>query len=553
MKSNSISETSSRRAAATDDTQHTDILNSILLIILLGSAMAIGLVPLLTPERLPRLIYIVFIFLTTLVTRILIHRGHIRAASLFLLSGVWLVITIVSLTGGGLRSPTFTGGQMVIIAAGGLLLDWRGALLFSVLGSLSGWFLFLNERLDLVTINTAMVTSASLLIGDTVFFIMIALLFGIAIKRINDSLSGAQTSEWALRESEERFRAFMDTSPAIVIMKDAESRYVYCNAPFEKLIGIPPEQVIGKTEFDIFSPPEAEQFIANDREVLKTGQPITMEYSAPTPSGVLRDWWAVKFPLTSPSGQQYVGVQVLDITERKQMERERESLIKDLEARNAELEQFTYAVSHDLKSPLVTIRGFLGLLAEDIQAGNQQKMQKDMKRIEDATEKMQRLLAELLELSRVGRITNPPEEVPFKEIVHEAAKLVAGQTRQRNIQIAIPPELPMVKADRVRLVQVMQNLMDNAIKFTQSQAQPIIEIGTRCLNGANVFFVRDNGIGIEPQYHERIFGLFNKLDPRAEGTGIGLALVKRIIEVHGGKIWVESEGMGKGATFCFTL
>ena len=554
MDSQSIFPAPAREHGIENDRRTADMLNSILLIILLGCGIALLLVPFLTPERLSRLIYIVFVFLTALATRLLMNRGHVRAASVFLLTGVWVIITAVSFTGGGLRSPTFTGGQMVIIAAGGLLLDWRGAILFSVLGSLTGLFLFINDAAHFVAVSTATITSAALWIGDTVFFLMIALLFGIAIRRIHEAFSGAQANEQALRESEERFRAFMDTSPAIVIMKDAEGRYVYGNAPFEKFIGIPPKQVIGKTEFDIFPLHEAEQFIANDREVLKTGQPIIMEYRAPTPSGALRDWWAFKFPLTSPSGQKYVGVQVLDITDRKQMERERETLIKDLEARNAELEQFTYTVSHDLKSPLVTIRGFLGLLEEDLRSGDQQKLQSDMQRIINATEKMQRLLAELLELSRIGRVANPPEEVLFKEIVQEAAKLVAGQMGRHHIQVKIAPELPTVNVDRVRLVQVMQNLMDNAAKFMEGQSEPQIEIGVKSgVNGASIFFVRDNGIGIEPQFHERIFGLFNKLDPLMEGTGIGLALVKRIIEVHGGRIWVESEGIGKGSTFCFTL
>lgn len=115
--------------------------------------------------------------------------------------------------------------------------------------------------------------------------------------------------------------------------------------------------------------------------------------------------------------------------------------------------------------------------------------------------------------------------------------------------------LPVVYGDRVRLVEVMQNLIDNAVKFARNQPKPRIEIGARAAepDGQPVFFVRDNGLGIDPQYHERVFGLFNKLDAQSEGTGVGLALVKRIVEVHGGRIWVESAGEGCGSTFCFTL
>jgi len=123
----------------------------------------------------------------------------------------------------------------------------------------------------------------------------------------------------------------------------------------------------------------------------------------------------------------------------------------------------------------------------------------------------------------------------------------------RQIEVEIRGELPEIYGDRNRLVQVIQNLVDNAAKFMGDQPEPCIEIGTRKEGGQQVFFVKDNGIGINPSYHERIFGLFDKLDPRSEGTGVGLALAKRIVEVHGGRIWVESQGKDKGSMFCFTL
>jgi signal transduction histidine kinase len=239
---------------------------------------------------------------------------------------------------------------------------------------------------------------------------------------------------------------------------------------------------------------------------------------------------------------------------RNQLEREREKLIAELGAKNTELEQFTYTVSHDLKSPLITIRGFLGLLKRDLEQGDQESVQSDVQRIHNAADKMQRLLEELLELSRIGRMMNPPENVPFEKIVREALALVDGRLRERRVQIEISPNLPIVHGDRLRLVEVMQNLIDNAAKFMGEQTHPRIEIGIldHSQDGKPILFVRDNGIGMAPQYHDKIFGLFNKLNGQTEGTGIGLALVKRIVEVHGGKIWVESQ-MGQGSTFYFTL
>jgi signal transduction histidine kinase len=241
-----------------------------------------------------------------------------------------------------------------------------------------------------------------------------------------------------------------------------------------------------------------------------------------------------------------------ELNERKRVEAEREQVIKELELKNAELERFTYTVSHDLKSPLITIGGFIGLLEEDARSGNTAKFENDLKRINEAKNKMHRLLNELLELSRIGRLMNPPTDIPFGTIINEALELTKGRLMAGHTQLVVQDHLPVIHGDQVRLVEVMQNLIENAAKFSSDQPEPRIDIGMRQENNENVFFVKDNGIGIAPKFHQRIFGLFDKLDPMSEGTGVGLALVKRIIEVHGGRIWVESE-KGKGATFCFTL
>jgi PAS domain S-box-containing protein len=231
----------------------------------------------------------------------------------------------------------------------------------------------------------------------------------------------------------------------------------------------------------------------------------------------------------------------------------RQGLISELESKNAELERFTYTVSHDLKSPLFTIRGFLGYLEQDALSGNRERMKSDMQRITDATERMQQLLNELLELSRVGRLTNAPGFIHFEVLAREAVSLVQGRIMESGAAVHIDANMPTVYGDRPRLLEVLQNLVDNAAKFMGDQPDPRIEIGWEGEeNGRPVFHVRDNGMGISAEHHERIFGLFNKLDVKVDGTGIGLALVRRIIEVHGGRIWVQSEP-GKGSAFYFTL
>ena len=242
-----------------------------------------------------------------------------------------------------------------------------------------------------------------------------------------------------------------------------------------------------------------------------------------------------------------------DITERKRAETEREALIAELETKNAELERFTYTVSHDLKSPLITIQGFLGFVEQAALAGNIEQLKADIARISGAAEKMHHLLSELLELSRIGRLTNPSEAVSWGDLAREAVNMTAGRLADRSVVVDLAPDLPVVYGDRTRLREVLENLVDNAVKFMGDQPHPRVEIGARRGGKETVLYVRDNGIGIESRYHQRVFGLFDKLDSKVEGDGVGLSVAKRIVEAHGGRIWVESEGAGKGSTFCFVL
>lgn len=242
-----------------------------------------------------------------------------------------------------------------------------------------------------------------------------------------------------------------------------------------------------------------------------------------------------------------------DITERKRAEADREELIQQLEAQNAELERFTYTVSHDLKSPLITIKGFLGIMADDLKEGDVEAVVDGLRRIASAADKMDELLKDLLELSRIGRIVNRSARVSIGQLAEDAVEIVRGQIDGKGVQVRIASNLPTAYGDPVRLLEVLQNLIDNAVKYMGDVADPVVEIGCRGDAGEAVCYVRDNGVGIDPNHLERIFELFQQLDPNVEGSGIGLALVKRIVELHNGRIWFESEGLGHGSTCCFTL
>ncbi|HWQ67559.1 MAG TPA: ATP-binding protein [Methanospirillum sp.] len=231
----------------------------------------------------------------------------------------------------------------------------------------------------------------------------------------------------------------------------------------------------------------------------------------------------------------------------------RTTLLKDLELKNQELERFVYTVSHDLKSPLITIKGFLGYLEKDAKSGNMERLEKDLSRIGNATDKMKDLLDDLLELSRIGRLITPPTRISMTTLTEEAIELVTGQLQKNKVEVEILSSLPDVYGDRVRLLEVMVNLIENAAKYMGTQKTPLIQIGVTEMEAKPVIYIRDNGIGIDPQFSEKIFGLFEKLDPHSSGTGVGLTVVKRIIEDYKGKIWVESEGKDTGSTFFLTV
>jgi signal transduction histidine kinase len=239
---------------------------------------------------------------------------------------------------------------------------------------------------------------------------------------------------------------------------------------------------------------------------------------------------------------------------RKHIEAERERLIADLEAKNAELERFNYSVSHDLRSPLVTIRAFVGAVDRSLREGDERRAEEDIARVRIAAAQMQRMLDELLELSLAGKAADRAGEVPLREIAREARDALRGPIAEGNVEVALAYSLPVVRGQRRRLTQVFQNLIENAVRFRGEQPAPKVEVGVRRGGAGEVtLFVRDNGIGIEPAYHETVFGLFDRLDATSPGTGVGLTLVRRIVETHGGRIWVESDGEGHGSTFAFTL
>ncbi len=363
--------------------------------------------------------------------------------------------------------------------------------------------------------------------------------------------------EKKLRTERDKVQKYLDVAGVMLLAMDADQKVTLMNKKGGEVLGYDEKDIIGKNWFDNFLPHRLRKEVLGVFKKLVAGEIEPVEYyenPVLTKSGeerivawhntVLHDEKG-RFISTVVSGE--------DITERKRAEEDRQALIAELEAKNAALERFTYTVSHDLKSPLITIKGFLGLLAKDMAEGEADRVNADMQRISDAADKMNQLLGDLLQLSRVGLVVNTPEEVPLGDLAQEAMNSVHGRLNAQAVKVEIRSGLPTVYADRTRLREALENLIDNAVKFMGNQPDPRVEIGVRRDGESQVFFVRDNGTGIDPEYHEKVFGLFDRLDDKTDGAGVGLAIVRRIVEVHGGRIWVESEGTGHGSTFCFTL
>ncbi|MEZ4773399.1 MAG: ATP-binding protein [Bacteroidia bacterium] len=365
-----------------------------------------------------------------------------------------------------------------------------------------------------------------------------------------------------LEQIDNRYRILYNHTPVMMHSIDTQGIITDVNEYWLEVLQYQRKEVIGRGIVE-FMTPESRQIAVKESlpNFFATGITKNREYRIVKKNGDIMDVMLSAIGLFGKTQQiENTLAFMIDVTERKKYESQQKNLIRELQTKNAELEKFTYSVSHDLKSPLVTIQGFLSLLKQEFSETATSQMLSDFQRISNAAEKMGQLLDELLDISRVSRTTSTSQQVDMNQIVVDIQALLHGAIVEKNAKIKVQSNLPTVVGDPVRLREVIQNLIENAIKYSIPKKEIEIEVGWHPSNPQNpdlsedvIFWVKDNGIGIEPRFHKKIFDLFEKLDQHNTGTGIGLALCHKIIEIHGGSIWVESAGIGKGTTFFFSL
>ncbi|MBL0224522.1 MAG: GHKL domain-containing protein [Geobacteraceae bacterium] len=370
-----------------------------------------------------------------------------------------------------------------------------------------------------------------------------------------------------LRATGEQMSEFLDSQSRVPILWiDNQQRIRDCNRGFLQMFSLS-EKPLGADLTDYLIPgdegvlyePGPQELTCNPR----TGVPgVLVAHRLPHGDGLLL--WCERL-LNSDNqvvermallNNEFIAMQrelIKENHERGRIQRELEGHIIQLREKNAEIERLIYSVSHDLRSPLVTVKTFLGYLESDMAGDDRERIAQDLQYIHSAADKMELMLDELLELASIGQVSTARGRVPLREILDEVLATLAGVIRERTIDIRRPDTELILYGDRARLYRIWQNLIENAIKYSSGDSPICIKLGLRQESGETVFFVQDNGIGIDPCDHDRIFGIFQKLNPKSPGVGLGLSMVRRIVEKYGGRIWVESDGTGTGSCFRFTL
>lgn len=360
--------------------------------------------------------------------------------------------------------------------------------------------------------------------------------------------------EAALRDSEAMYHSLVEHAPLNIYRKDLEGKIVFGNASYCESLGLRLEMLLGKTDFDLFNEEQASRYVADDERVIASGEPLRQVEEHQRADGTFYVE-VLKAPISDHRGR-CVGTQGIfwDVTAEYESRRKLEESTAALKQSNEDLAQFAYVASHDLQEPLRMVSSYLQLIERRYTDLLDDAGREFIGFAVDGAKRMKNLIRALLEYSRIGTSACEMELVPLADIVKDVQGLLKMAIDDSRAELRIG-ELPELRCDRIQLAQLLQNLIGNALKFCRDRT-PVIEISARHDDAESAWCisVKDNGIGIEPEFLERVFVIFQRLHSREEyaGTGIGLALCKRIVERHQGKIWAESEP-GEGTTFLFSI
>jgi PAS domain S-box-containing protein len=377
------------------------------------------------------------------------------------------------------------------------------------------------------------------------------------IRHLNQILEAQnQNLEALVAQRTSELLTFMNALPdCVYVIRREDMQVLFCNDQFVTMVGLGDRpRVESKSIFEIFSADLAALFSAQNQQVFVTGETLHVQEFLQLPAGSFHlDTY--KIPLKHPNGEVYALIgSSRDITELVEARQALTERTIQLEASNQELESFSYSVSHDLRAPLRHMSGFVHALKQRLihhEALIDPRVAHYIDVVETSSQKMALLIDGLLLLSRVGRKPMAQEPVSLRKLVHEAINLIRGNPDWSETLEVVIGDLPTVQGDATLLQQVLVNLISNAVKFSRNVPQPRVEIGSL---PEGTLFVRDNGVGFQMEYADKLFGAFQRLHSQStfEGTGIGLAIVQRIIHRHGGTIWAESEP-NQGTTFYFTV